>query len=149
LKKLRPALADEFDQNLAAFREDLDKLDAHLAERLAPYAGRRFFVFHPSYGYFADRYGLRQVAVEISGKDPGARQLGALIEQAKSDGIHVIFAQAQFATGTAEAIAHAIGGDVVLLDPLAHDYIHNLEQMTEHIAKAFRGSENPASSKQD
>jgi zinc transport system substrate-binding protein len=30
----------------------------------APLQGREFYVFHPAFGYFAQDYGLKQVAVE-------------------------------------------------------------------------------------
>jgi zinc transport system substrate-binding protein len=151
LKKLRPGFAEEFDRNLARFQSELDSLDTRIADIMKPFSGRRFFVFHPSYGYFADRYGLKQVAVEVSGKDPGARQLGDLIEQARADSIRTIFAQMQFATGTAEAIAHAIGARVELLDPLAYDYIPNLKTMADKIAAALRNSAaaDPAGKKRE
>lgn len=142
LKRLRPDLADLFDSNLAEFHDDLDKLDSHMEELMAPYAGRRFYAFHPSYGYFADRYGLKQVAVEIAGKGPGARQLADLIQHAHDDNIRVIFIQAQFATATAEAIAHEIDGEAVTLDPLSRDYLVSMEDMAEKIAEALSHGHN-------
>ena len=42
-----------------------DELDGELRRKLAPLAGRSFLVFHPSWGYFAADYGLRQVAIEL------------------------------------------------------------------------------------
>ena len=95
------------------------------------------YVFHPSYGYFADAYGLRQIAVEMGGKEPGARQLARLIHRAKEDGVRVIFVQPQFSKSSARTIAEAIGGAVVPLDPLARDYLENLERMARDIEKAF------------
>jgi zinc transport system substrate-binding protein len=146
LKRLMPSHAEEFEANLADFQNDLDKLDAHIAEMMRPYSKRRFYVFHPSYGYFADRYDLNQVAVEVAGKGPGARQLGILTDQAQADGISAIFVQAQFATGPVEAISHEIGVEVVQIDPLARDYIQNLEQMADRIARSFNGDQKDNSS---
>jgi zinc transport system substrate-binding protein len=34
--------------------------------------GLQFMVFHPSWGYLAHDYGLKQVPIEIQGKDPKA-----------------------------------------------------------------------------
>ena len=40
----------------------------------------------PAWGYFADTYGLTQVAIEYEGKEPGARALAALIDAARASG---------------------------------------------------------------
>ena len=53
-------------------------------------------VFHPAWGYFAESYGLKQIPIEIQGKEPRPFALRHLIEQAKDLGIKVIFAQSQF-----------------------------------------------------
>lgn len=137
LVRLDPDHAGDYERNLQAFLDDLDRLDSTIAFLLQPHQGARFFVFHPSYGYFADRYGLVQVAVETDGKEPGARQLSALIEQARTDRIRAVFVQAQYSTRTAEAIAREVGVDALTLDPLARDYIDNLGQMARKIAAAF------------
>jgi len=137
LAKLDPAHAADYEKNVAAFDADLDAANARIGAELAPLKGRQFFVFHPAFGYFAHAYGLKQVAVEEEGKAPSARQLGALIEKAKKEGAKTIFVEPQFSQRSAEAIAQAIGGDVVPLDPLARDYIANLEQMAAAIKKAL------------
>lgn len=38
-----------YEKNLAAFLKDLDALDAHLVEALAPVKGKTFMVFHPDW----------------------------------------------------------------------------------------------------
>ena len=106
-----------------------------------PLQGKTLLVFHPSYGYFADAYGLKQIAVEMGGKEPGARQLARLIDRAKEDGVRMIFVQPQFSKGSARTIAEAIGGAVVPLDPLARDYLENLERMARDINRAFAGED--------
>jgi len=132
-----PAHAADYEKNLKAFQEDLDRVDAKIAKALAPLKGKAIFVYHPAFGYFADAYGLKQVPVEVEGKEPSARHLGAFIERAKVAGVKVIFVQPQFSTKSAEAVAHAIGGAVVPLDPTAKDYLANLETMAEKISEAL------------
>lgn len=135
--RLDPAHAPVFSSNLEAFGEQLEAADRRIAKILAPFRGRRFYVFHPSYGYFAERYGLQQVAVETGGKQPSARELGATIEKARTDGVKVIFIQPQFSKSAAEAVAGAVGGTVEPLDPLARDYVANLGAMAARIAAAL------------
>lgn len=128
-----PAHAADFERNFASLSADLRAADAHIAAALAPFKGRTFFVFHPAYGYFADRYGLIQAPVEEAGKEPSARRLVALIDRAKTSGVKLIFVQPQFPSKCAEAVAEAIGGAVMPMDDLARDYLANLNDMADKI----------------
>ncbi len=130
-----------YEKNLGAFVEDLDALDAHLVEALAPVKGKVFMVFHPAWGYFADAYGLEQTPVEIEGKDPSGQRLARVIEMAKSEGARFIFVQPQFSTKSAERVAEAIDGAVVPIDPLARDYVANLERVAAAIHEALQKHE--------
>jgi zinc transport system substrate-binding protein len=138
LERLDPAHAPEYARNEAAFVSDLDALDVEVRHRLASARGKAFLAFHPSWGYFADAYGLRQIPVESGGKEPGPRTLVAAVEQAKALGIRVVLVQEQFSRRTAEAIAREIGGRVVAVDPLAEDYVQNLRKVAETIAAALQ-----------
>ncbi len=137
LKSVDPAHAAYYERRLGDLNARLDELDAKIATTLAPFKGKEFMVFHPAFGYFGEAYGLRQIAVEVEGKEPSARQLSALIDEAKRKGIRVIFVQPQFSRKSAEAVARAIGGAVVPVDPLARDYMKNLEEMAGKVAKAL------------
>nr|WP_281281247.1 zinc ABC transporter substrate-binding protein [Pontiella desulfatans] len=131
------ALAKNNDDRHAKLVQTLKQLDEDLETRLAPFNGSRFYVFHPSFGYFADRYGLTQVPIELDGKSPAPRQLADLIEQAQVDGVKVVFVQKQFPAESAQAVADAIGGNVVQLDPLAEDVVANLRQIAEAVAQTL------------
>ncbi|MDD5475539.1 MAG: zinc ABC transporter substrate-binding protein [Syntrophales bacterium] len=126
-----------YRENLRKFVNELDAIDEKISAALAPLKGGSIYVFHPAFGYFADSYGLRQIAIEIDGKEPSPRQLAAIIEKAKDDGGRVIFVQPQFSRRHAEAMAREIKGAVVPLNPLAPDYLENLEYMTETIRSAL------------
>ena len=137
LGELDPVHADDYSRNLVGFQADLDRVDAKIAKALSPFRGREFLVFHPAFGYFGASYGLRQRAVEIGGAQPGPKRVGELIEYAKEHGIKVMFVQRQFSRKAAETLAREIGGAVVPMDPLARDYIRNLEDMAEKITAAL------------
>ena len=133
LAELFPDKAAFFQENLAAFTKEITALDADLRALLKGKEGMRFMVFHPSWGYFAKDYGLEQVAVEIEGKEPKPNQMGKLIQQAKAQNIHVIFAQPQFSTKSAKLLAGEIFGEVVLIDPLAENWFQNMRQVAEKL----------------
>jgi zinc transport system substrate-binding protein len=95
-------------------------------------------VFHPAWGYFADSYGLTQVPIEHEGKEPGARALVALIDQAKREKINVVFVQPQFDKRSANQVARAINGQVIAVDPLAENYVDNLRRVGRQFAQALQ-----------
>lgn len=133
LAELDPQHADHYRSNLEAFLADIDELDAYIDGTLAGLTERKFLVFHPSWGYFAQDYGLEQIAVQVGGQEPSARELAQVIDLAKAEGIRVVFAQPEFSTKAAETIAQEIGGQVLLISPLAPDWLAN----TRQVAQAF------------
>jgi zinc transport system substrate-binding protein len=139
LKAADPANAADYERNLSQFQADLDRIDARLAEILAPYHGRDFFVFHPAFGYFASGYGLREVPIQAAGKEPGAKSLAGLIDRMKAEQVHTVFIQPQFSKRTAEAIAEATGAKLIVLDDLSRNYIGNLEDVAFNIRNSFAG----------
>jgi zinc transport system substrate-binding protein len=137
LVRLDPEGRETYDRGYRDLVADLEALDLQVEEILAPVRGEPLFVFHPAFGYFADDYDLRQIAVETGGSEPSARQLTHLIEEAKERGARVIFVQPQFSRQSAEAIADEIGGAVVPIDPLARDYLENFERMARTVKEAL------------
>jgi zinc transport system substrate-binding protein len=138
LSSLDPENKEAFHRNHAAFTDELDALDRELHTLLDPLTHRRFLVFHPSWGYFAQAYGLQQVAIEHEGKQPGARALARLIDTARAQQIRVVFVQPQFDRRQAQQVAEAIGGEVIAVDPLSADYIDNLKQVAKAFVKALQ-----------
>ncbi|MCF8043945.1 MAG: zinc ABC transporter substrate-binding protein [Desulfarculaceae bacterium] len=138
LGAIDPTHAAAYQANLKNVLAELSDLNDELARTLAPLKGRTVLVYHPAYGYLLSAYGLKQEAVELEGKEPGPRRLAELIDQAKAEGIKVIFVQPQFNPASAATVAQAIGGMVVSLDPLAYDYLSNLRSLAAKIAQGLR-----------
>jgi zinc transport system substrate-binding protein len=124
-----------FEANYRKFITEIVELDLKLKE-IFDSAGKRFefMVFHPSWGYFARTYGLKQVPIELQGKEPKPAELQHLIQYGRERGIRVVFVQPQFSWKAAQTIAQSLGGQVALADPLAADWAENLRQ----VATKFR-----------
>jgi len=135
---LYPDRAEEFKENLDKFHAEIDAVDQQLRKSLHSLRGRNFMVFHPSWGYFANEYGLNQVAVEIEGKSPKPGQLRELVELAQQHEIDAIFVQPQFSQKSAAIIAQEIGGKVVILDPLAENWPQNMKKVAEQLRDAMK-----------
>ncbi|MEJ2422875.1 MAG: zinc ABC transporter substrate-binding protein [Candidatus Thiodiazotropha sp.] len=134
LSDLDPGHREDYQRNHDRFVAALRQLDQEIGGLLKSSKGREFLVFHPSWGYFAQRYGLVQVPIEHQGKEPGARVLTHLIDQARDEDIRVIFVQPQFDQRLAAQVAKAVDGRVIAVDPLALDYIENLRRVAEQFA---------------
>ncbi|MFH1925078.1 MAG: zinc ABC transporter substrate-binding protein [Chloroflexota bacterium] len=126
-----------YEQNRDSYLAQLAEINREIRDSLAGVVNRRFMVYHPAFGYFASEYGLTMISIEKEGKEPTAAGLTYLIEQAKAHDIRVIFAEPQFDPKSAEVIAEAIGGRVVLIDALAKDYIGNLRLIMNEMLPAL------------
>jgi zinc transport system substrate-binding protein len=138
LKEIDPLHKSEYEANYAILEQKLKNLHKNIQSILEPLKGETFFVFHPAYGYFADAYGLVQVAVEAGGKAVSAKKLGAILELMKEKKTRVIFSQPQTAETNVKAIAETVGARVVILDPLAYDYQENLLSMAREIKNSLQ-----------
>jgi len=133
--------AQVYAKNLDTLSARLDALHEEIGRMLAPYRGKRFYVFHPGFGYFADAYGLNQVAIEEGGRSPTPKQLQALIASARNDHVNVIFVQPQSPQQSAQVIAEAVGGKTVTIDGLAKDVPHDIQDIATKIDAALKSQQ--------
>jgi zinc transport system substrate-binding protein len=137
LAELDPAHEAEYHANLDAFIADIDALQAEIETTLSGLKENKFMVFHPAWGYFARDFGLEQVPVEVGGQEPSAQEMAHLIEEARKENIRVIFAQPEFSTQDAETIAQEIDGEVLLISPLAPDWLNNMRTVAQTFANVL------------
>ena len=135
LIKIDPENQDFYKNNKNEYLAELDNLDLELKNAFSKIQNKKILVFHPAFGYLARDYGFEQIAIEIEGKEPSAKNLAKIIDTAKKENMKTIFVQEQFSTKSAEAIARQIGGSVVPLDPLNRNYIDNLRKIGEEMGK--------------
>jgi len=87
-----PKNEEYYRRNMEAYIDELRELDAEIRNILGNLSIRRFMVYHPAWRYFAREYNLTQIPVEKEGKEPTARGMIALVNQARRLGVKVIFA---------------------------------------------------------
>ena len=141
LAALDPAGAEHYEENFRSLVQEIDGEFTALREELAPLFGKNIFVYHPSFGYFLDEFGIRQQAVETGGKSPGPRDLNRLIALAREEQPAAIFVQAQFPTSAAKTVAGAVGAQLISLDPLAPDWLDNIRYMGGALKAAIANNE--------
>jgi zinc transport system substrate-binding protein len=130
--------ADFYKTNYEEFLKELDALDENIKTILEPYKGKAFMVFHPSWGYFAKRYNLEEISIEIEGKEPKPAELVELMEEAKKHNIKIVFSSPQFSQKSALAISKNIQATVISIDPLAQNWNENLLNSAKQIANSYK-----------
>ena len=113
-------------------------MDKEIETILNPYKEKAFMVFHPSWGYFAKRYNLEQIAIEVQGKEPKPNELIKLIEEAKKHDVKIVFVSPQFSQKSAKAIASSVNAGVVHIDPLAENWAEALVNTAKEIEKNYK-----------
>lgn len=121
-----PELSGEFEKNYRLFLKEIDDTDKEIRKIMQGSEHASFMVFHPSWGYFAHEYGLKQHAIEIDGKEPKPSQLAHFIEEAKRERVRAIFVQPEFSKKAASVIAKEIGVPVVPVSSLSEEWSNNL-----------------------
>ena len=137
LARCFPEQAATLRDRLEALLAEIGAVDAEILERLGRHAGRRFLVFHPAWGYFAEAYGLEQISIEHDGKEPSPGELAALMERARNEGIRVVLVQPQFSHAEAEVVARETGARVESLDPLGRDWPATMRETAATLVRSF------------
>lgn len=139
LVKLDPARAESYRANCAALTAEFAALENELKTAMKPYAGRVFFVYHPAFGYFARMTNLKQVGIELDGREASPSRLAEVVRHAQSERAGAIFVQPQFNPASASALARLTGAKVAELDPLARDIPANLRRLCDALIAGFSG----------
>jgi zinc transport system substrate-binding protein len=115
-----PGNQDFYLDNAASYTGELKSLDEEIKNATQSFSSREFITFHASWTYFAKRYDLVEAAViqEAPGKEPSVAYIKEVVDLAKELEVKAIFAEPQFNTQAAQAIANDSGAEVLLLDPL-------------------------------
>lgn len=124
--------------NFANYKKELLATHEKIKKLLAPHKEKAFAVLHPSWGYFAREYHLEQIAIEVNGKSPKAKDLIRIIKELKKENIKTLFTQPEFSQKSAQTIAEAIGGNVVAFSPLHSDLQKNLYNLGKKIDEGFQ-----------
>ncbi|MGY3258822.1 zinc transport system substrate-binding protein [Pseudomonas sp. NFPP07] len=138
-----PANAARYQSNAKAFDQRLDALDARLKARLAPIAGKPYFVFHEAFDYFEDAYGLKHagvfsVAAEVQ---PGAQHVAAMRTRLQQVGKTCVFSEPPLRPRLAETLVAGLPVKLAELDALggytpatAQGYEQVLEKLGNDLA---------------
>jgi len=133
-----PVHQSVYEANYQAYLKELTDLDITIHDMFADRRTDYFIASHAAWGYFADAYGLQQIALEKNGKESGPRALASMINLAKQEQIRTLFVQEQYKTPFINSLARELDADIVVLDPLSEDYLTNMLTIARQIYDAVR-----------
>lgn len=134
LAVLSPENAQKYNQNAQNYINEISSATKTAQNILETGGIRDFFVFHPSFQYFANYFSLNMYALEEHGKEATPKHLAQMVDLAKEKNIEVVFYQAEASSRQAESFAKEIGAKAVKLEPLSADYTKNIIKMATAIA---------------
>ena len=140
LVKIDPEHTQYYMYRIQNTQDNLEKAERQINEAVIhmPPKSRSFIVFHPSYGYFAHDYKLKQYAIEVDGKEPKPRDLAKLIQMGRKNNVKIVFVQPQFSKRAAQTIAKDLGAIIVETDPLSADFMGNIKKLVDAIREASK-----------
>ncbi|MNZ48156.1 High-affinity zinc uptake system protein ZnuA precursor [compost metagenome] len=139
-----PVNASRYQANLKAFDQRMEQLDARLKQRLAPLAGKSYFVFHEAFDYFEEAYGLEHAGVfAISAEvQPGARHVAAMRAQLQKAGPSCIFSEPPLRPRLADTLSEGLPVRLAELDAMgvaAKVDANGYESLLQNLAGEFAG----------
>jgi len=131
--EIYPELAETINENYPYVLADIERMHFEMQELTQNLSQRRFMIFHPALTYLARDYGLEQVSIEYEGKEPSPAQLSHLIRHARAEKVPVIFIQEEYDVRNARLVAEETGAEVVQINPLAYDWVLEMEKLSQNL----------------
>jgi zinc transport system substrate-binding protein len=120
LAAVDPPHAADFRARAAALVTRLEGLDAELRAGLRNCRQKAFVTSHAAFGYFAERYGLEQIAIDglSPEEEPAPARIQQIQREVEERGITTIFFETLVSPDLAETIARDTGATTAVLDPI-------------------------------
>jgi len=146
LSELSPGNAQYFQGNLISFDKKIDEKMTEWNKKMAPFKGKKIAIYHRSWPYFADRFGL-VIACELEPKPgipPSPAHLKEVIDIIKRDKVGVILMEvfydekpAQFVAGQTSAkviaVPNSVGGTKE-----AKDYFSLVDMIIDKLVEGLK-----------
>jgi len=141
LSELNPSAKQKYESNYSGLILRISEADEEASSLFSGFNGKEFMIYHPNLAYLARDYGLKEIAVEFDGKEPPPSRLKELIDFARQENISAIFVQKEYDRKNANAIAHEIGAEVRVIDPLSENWYLSTIEIIRGLHKSFTESQ--------
>jgi len=144
LSEISPENESYFQGNLAEFNHKIDQKMIEWKAKLAPFNGHSIAVYHRSWPYFAERFGIG-IACELEPKPgipPSPGHLKEVIDIIKSKNIKIILMEVFYDEKPARFVSQQTGVKVVIVPNSvggtkeARDYFSLIDTITDGLVEA-------------
>jgi len=146
MTEVDPDGAQEYEENAADLRADLEALDEEMTTGLSDCESTTLVTSHQAFGYLADRYGFTQLGISgLSPEDePSPAELAEVTDFVSDNDVETIYFETLVSPDVAHTVADETGALTATLDPLegltdesaGEDY---LEVMRANLATLWEG----------
>lgn len=148
--KVDPQNSSYYESNEKNLSDRLNQIDQKFKQGLSNCNQKDFITSHAAFGYLAKGYDLNQVPIAglSPNAEPSLQELTEIVKFAKSKGIKYIFTERLVSPKLTDIIAHEIGIETLVLDPLeglsdddmrnGKNYFTLMEENLKNLQKALQ-----------
>ncbi|MET1181100.1 zinc ABC transporter substrate-binding protein [Peribacillus simplex] len=125
LTKKMPEQEEYFNNHFKELSEKLEALDKNFATTIESGRTNKIIVSHSAYGYWEERYGLKQIGVTglTSSNEPSQKELGKIVTMAEKEDLNYVIYEQNISSKLTEIIQKEMGAKSLEL--------HNLSVLTD------------------
>ncbi|MGM8211170.1 metal ABC transporter solute-binding protein, Zn/Mn family [Virgibacillus sp. W0430] len=122
---LNPQKEQQYNENFQVLKRNLIELDNRFIQRLEAKENKHIIVPHAAFGYWEERYGIKQITINglSSSEEPSQKELTEVMKAAKDFDLEYILYEQNSENRLSKVIQAEIGAEALM--------IHNLEVRTE------------------
>jgi zinc transport system substrate-binding protein len=120
LSQVDPVHKEYYSNNYKEYTDKILQAGLTLKKDLSNLQNRNFVAFHPAYEYFAEYFGLNEVAVieKVPGQKPTPKDIISIEKLIKNGKVKVLFKEPQLSSDIVDSMAEDTGMKVETFDPL-------------------------------
>lgn len=144
-----PGNEQAYENNYEELAAELDELDERFETLAEESSKNQFIVSHAAYGYWEERYGLEEIAVNgvNAQNEPSTQEINDIIDTAEKNDLNAIMVEENIPSDTTDVLQEEIGAEVYTLNNLESaseeeiaegaGYISLMNQNIDNLEKAL------------
>lgn len=139
-----PQNEEYYEANMKELTTRLEKLDRDIREASKTFRSNVIVVSHEAFGYFAEDYGLRQVAIRgINPQDePSLSKMAELAEICRENNVRYVFFEKLTGPELSEALAGEVGAGTLVLNDAAGISEEDIKAGKDYITVMYENLDN-------
>lgn len=116
-----PQNAEYYGRNMTELTTRLNKLDQDIRDTSKTFKSNVIVVSHEAFGYFANDYGFRQVAIRGVNpqEEPSPSKMAELVQTCRENNVRYIFFEKLTSPKLSETLAREVGAETLVLNDAA------------------------------